>query len=527
MSMSDDFLDFLEDTPESDSEGPKANWKVMIVDDDISVHEATKFSLKRFTFLGKGIEWISAFSAKEAKLLFETEHDIALMFLDVVMESDSAGLELARWYRDKRINPCTRIILRTGQPGQAPEREIIINYDLHDYKTKTELTSDKLFTTTVSALRAYHDMHRLEETKMGLEGIIHSTATILRVQTMYEYAKAVLRQIESILDIRSSGIICAQSDIPSIWKILAETGTFKNSPEKINEHLNRASATEQLPTEEVATEDGCMVYMLSAPEDRVKYAIYIEPVNMLNDIQLKMLLMFCNNVSVGLSNIRLYNSLIDANRVTVMSLAQVTESRDHSTGEHVFRISGASERLVRKMRDKGVYLDELTDETVALLGLSATLHDIGKIMVRDQVLLKPDRLTDDEFDEIKQHTVNGAKILETISNNATESIRYLEIGQEIALYHHERWDGTGYPMGLKGRDIPIVARITAVVDVFDALTHERCYKPMYSLEEASKIIRDGRGTFFDPLIVDVFLEMLDEGVDFDEELDPYYYREGI
>lgn len=499
-----DMMDFLlDDVAPEENAPPVSYWKVMIIDDDPSVHEATKFSLKRFSFLGREIQWISAYSATEAKRLLEREQHIALMFLDVVMEEDNAGLEFAKWFREKGINPSTRIILRTGQPGQAPEREIIVNYDLHDYKTKTELTADKLFTTTVTALRAYHDMSRLEETRKGLEKIIHATATIFKVQTMYEYAKVVLRQIESILDIRSSGILCAEMKTDEGWKVIAASGAFNKGEDEIFEILGASSATEG-----VVKNDSYMVRMLSENE-RSRYAIYIEPNASLNDIQTRMLLMFCNNVSVGISNIELYNSLINANRVTVMSLAQVTESRDHNTGEHVYRISDATEQLVRELEARRVYPEELTHQTVEFLSLSSTLHDIGKVMIKDQVLLKPGKLTPEEFEEIKQHTVRGADVLNSIIVGAGESIEYLEMGREIALYHHERWDGTGYPYQLKGKDIPIIARITAIVDVFDALTHSRCYKDAYSMEEACDIIREGRGTQFDPLITDVFLDIAD------------------
>lgn len=507
--MSENILDFLldeeiQETPQE--EHTPGAWKVMIVDDDPSVHEATKFSLSRFRYLGKGVEWISAYSAYEAKLLLETEKDVAILFLDVVMEEDNAGLEFAKWYREARINPSTRIILRTGQPGQAPEREIIVNYDLHDYKTKTELTSDKLFTTTVSALRAYHDISRLEETKAGLETIIHSTGTIMRVQTMYDYARAVLRQIESILDIRSSGLICAQNIKQSGWRVLAESGRFNKKRDEIfnilDESVNRLGDAHE------RREADYMVRFLSEDAD-AQYAIYIEPNDSLSDIQCNMLLMFCNNVSVGLSNIQLYHSLLNANRVTVMSLAQVTESRDHNTGEHVFRIARATDILVKELIARNLYAEEFTPELVRYLNLASTLHDIGKVVVRDSVLLKPGKLTAEEFDEIKQHTVMGAHILDSVINTAGERVEYLELGREIALSHHERWDGTGYPHGIKEREIPLSARITAIVDVFDALTHERCYKPAYSPEEAKSIIIEGRGSFFDPTIVDVFLDVIE------------------
>lgn len=502
--MTDELMDFLvDDEEEAEEIGSRESWKVMIIDDDPSVHEATKFSLSGFRFMDKDIEWVSAYSAKEARLLFENETDVALLFLDVVMEEDDAGLSFARWYREQNINPSSRIILRTGQPGQAPEKEIIVKYDLHDYKTKTELTSDKLFTTTVAALRAYHDMSRLEETRKGLEGVISSASNIMAIQTMNEYARAVLQQIDSVLDIGAQGIICAQKHKNDEWDILAETGEFKQDRDYIFSVLNKMDETSDEINED------WMVKPLVNDQD-THYAIYLEPMGQLNAIQVDMLSMFCNNVSAGMRNIRLYDSLMNANRITVMSLAQVTESRDSDTGNHVFRIAKATELLAEKLQDMGAYPDEFSPDISMYLGLSSTLHDVGKVAVRDNILLKPGRLTDEEFEEIKLHTVNGASILEKIIDAAGEDIRYLEIGKEIARHHHERWDGKGYPDGLKEFEIPLEARITAVIDVFDALTHERCYKEAFSIEEAQKIIVEGRGTQFDPLIVDAFNEIIDE-----------------
>lgn len=499
-----DAMDFLIDDKEKEASISQGFWKVLIIDDDTFVHEATKYSLSGFTFLGKSIKWYSAFSLYEAKKIAKTESDIALLFLDVVMESDDAGLKFAKWFRKDNISPSSRIILRTGQPGQAPERKIIVDYDLHDYKTKTELTSDKLFTTTVSALRAYNDMRRLELTKLGLEGIISATADIFKIQSMYEYAKSVLMQIGSILDIRSSGIICAQSRSASSWEVLAELGEFSSDFNSIMDLINNCAEYKRDYFDE-----SCMVKIL-AESNNVRYAIYLEPADSLSDIQSKMLFMFCSNISVGLSNIKLYTSLLNSHKATVMSLAQITESRDHETGAHVFRMAAMTESLTKELFVRGIYKDEITGYLVESIGLSATLHDIGKVCVPDEILLKPGKLTPEEFEIIKEHTTRGADILETAIKTAGEKVPYLEIGRNIALYHHERWDGTGYPGHKSGRDIPVEARITTIIDVFDALSHKRCYKEAFNIQDSLKKIREGKRTFFDPKIVDVFLEVADE-----------------
>ena len=140
-------------------------WKVLIVDDEEDIHVVTKMALKRFELDDKKLTFLHAYSAKEGKEVLQQESDIALVFLDVVMETDDAGLELARWMRQELKNKFSRIVLRTGQPGQAPEERVIVEYDINDYKEKTELNRTKLFTTVFAALRAYRDIIKVEEAR--------------------------------------------------------------------------------------------------------------------------------------------------------------------------------------------------------------------------------------------------------------------------------------------------------------------------------------------------------------------------
>ncbi len=498
--MSDEMDFFMEDDSE-DVAQHTGHWNILIVDDDAAVHEATKFALSGFTFLNKSIRWLDAYSSQEAKEILKTETDIALLFLDVVMETDDAGLKFACWFRDEMINPSTRIILRTGQPGQAPERQIIVNYDLHDYKTKTELNSDKLFTTTVAALRAYYDMHRLEMTRAGLEGIISVSGDLFQIQSMYEYARNVLSQISSILDIRSSGIICAQSTAHGNWETLAKVGDFNTSYDDI---ISIITKSENIDT--TYKENEYLIKIINTKHN-VKYAIYLEPSDILTDIQTKMIMMFCNNISIGLNNIKLYGSLTNSHKATVMSLAQITEFRDKDTGEHIFRIARGTELLAKELYARDLYLNELNNNLIEIIGLSSTLHDIGKVAMPDEILLKPGALTPQEFEIIKQHSEIGGKVLQSAIKYAGEDVDYLEAGRRIALYHHERWDGKGYPAKKAGTDIPIEARIASIIDVFDALLSKRCYKPAFTLDDCLSIIKEGSGTAFDPVIVDVFLSV--------------------
>ena len=188
----------------------------------------------------------------------------------------------------------------------------------------------------------------------------------------------------------------------------------------------------------------------------------------------------------------------------IMVMADLVESRDKHTGDHVRKTAAYTRVIMEEMREEGMYSDILTDEFIENVVKSAPLHDIGKIEVSDTILNKPGRLTDEEFAVMKSHTVAGKVILEDAVGAMSEA-GYLDEAQRLAAYHHEKWNGTGYPYGLAGEEIPLSARIMAVADVFDALVSERSYKKGMPIEKALQIIHDDSGTHFDPQVATAFL----------------------
>lgn len=188
----------------------------------------------------------------------------------------------------------------------------------------------------------------------------------------------------------------------------------------------------------------------------------------------------------------------------IYRFADLVESRDDSTGKHVKRTSKYVVMIANRLKKEDSYKNTLTKEDIINIELASPLHDIGKIVIPDAVLKKPGPLTPEEFEIIKTHTLEGEKIIGT-TMDGIESEKFLAVARDIALSHHERWDGGGYPAGLRGEQIPLSARIMAVADVFDALVSDRCYKKAVSVEEAFDIIREERGTHFDPYIADMFI----------------------
>lgn len=211
------------------------------------------------------------------------------------------------------------------------------------------------------------------------------------------------------------------------------------------------------------------------------------------------------NLSITLHNEKMLS--LQDNIITGM--ANLIESRDGDTGEHIKRTSFYVNLLACALRNEGLYTELLTDSYIELLTKAAPMHDIGKIIVPDHILQKPGRLTAEEFEAIKEHAASGGRIVREVLGSIEET-DYIEIASDMAAYHHEKWNGSGYAEGLSQDEIPLSARIMAIADVFDALVSKRCYKSAMPVEEAFEEIERSAGTHFDPRLVTVFLSLKDE-----------------
>jgi CheY-like chemotaxis protein len=205
-------------------------WRVLVVDDDADVHAVTRLALRNVSFQGRGLELFSAYSAAEGLRLLGGTADIALVLLDVVMESEDAGLVLARRIREELGNHLVRVVLRTGQPGQAPEQRVIIDYDIHDYKAKTELTTQRLFTAVISALRAYETLTALERSRASLARILAGGSDLYREAylggSLRDFAAGVLSQVNAVLDVGAGAMLCVMAGEGGEQVVLAATGAW-------------------------------------------------------------------------------------------------------------------------------------------------------------------------------------------------------------------------------------------------------------------------------------------------------------
>jgi len=480
-------------------------WKLLIVDDEPEVHTITKSVLKDFVFEHKRLEFISAYSGTEAIEKLTEHKNIAVILLDVVMESDDAGLRVVKQIRDELQNGEVRIILRTGQPGMAPEREVILNYDINDYKEKTELTSTKLFSTIVTAIRSYKDICTIKQSKEGLKKIINASRTIFQIHSLELFVQGVLTQLVSILNLNHEpGIIKANDAFFAVLdkennkeiKILTATGKFKTQ-----DHSNLiTSKVKELFDEAIANKksffkDDYYIGYFESSNNSILF-LYIEGCSNLSHIDKNFINIFSNDILVAYENILLHNEIINTQKELILRLGAVIENRSEEVAGHVKRVAKISYLLAIKYG--------LDEEEARRLEMASPMHDIGKVAILDDILLKPSRLAKDEFEIMKKHTIIGYDILKSGQREI------LKTASIIAREHHERWDGTGYPRGLKGEEIHIYGRITAIADVFDALTYKRVYKQPWPVDKAIEFIKEGSGSQFDPKLVNIFLENIDE-----------------
>ena len=228
MADQDDVLQLIEDSAAPPAASEQRRWKIAVIDDDDAVHEGTRFALSDYSLNGQTLEIVSARSGVEGRDLMRDNPDIAAVLLDVIMETDSAGLDLVEYIRHELKNETVRIILRTGQPGQAPERRVIVDYDINDYKAKTELTADKLFTSLTAALRSYQQLERMVQTRRGLEIIIDAASTLYDFNSMQRLAEGVLTQIASLLNADCAGILVLRDGGSSHddFAVLAGSGCY-------------------------------------------------------------------------------------------------------------------------------------------------------------------------------------------------------------------------------------------------------------------------------------------------------------
>lgn len=482
-----------------------APWKILIVDDESDVHSVTMYMIKGLEYMGKKLAFYHAYSGKDAKEIMVQHPDMAVILLDVVMETEDSGLRLVQFIREELENRTVRIVLRTGQPGKAPAARVIVDYDINDYKEKTELTLEKMMVTIIAALRSYSFITTIENNRKGLKKIIEASSDIFERQSLQKLGDGVLNQLTAILKFKedinangASGFTATGAEGQSV--VLAATGNFQQYVDRpiieVDSQLIQ-TALDQARTRPhgfYCQGSRCAWYFKShtGPENFLYYEIAKE----LSEDDYDLLELFFANVSLAFDNLFLNKGIEETQKEIIFHIAETMECRSAGTGSHVRRVAEYARLLAIKYG--------LDEEEADMLKLASTPHDLGKIGIPDSILNKPGPLTAEEYDTIKSHVYRGHDLLMHSANPI------IQAAARIVLLHHERWDGTGYPQGLKGEEIHIHGRIIGVADVFDALSNRRVYHEAWSWGEVFSYFREERGKHFDPRLVDILFENKEE-----------------
>jgi len=469
-------------------------WHILIVDDEPSVHDVTRLVLKNSVVLDRKLVLHSAYSAQEAKQQLQSGVEFSMAFIDVVMESEHAGLELIDWIRENLENSTIRLVLRTGQAGNAPEERVISQYDIHDYKTKTELTQRKLTTCVYSSIRSYRDITTIYKSLDAFKKLIASSTSILKVDKISEFASAALTNLLSLMGLDSSSVYIVRQETDLFQNVeetyLACSGKFGQIPDNIADISdaikNKINKTFIDKNSEFTDQYFISYYRTSHDASAVLYIEFDSPPN---GFQNNLAEIFSTNVALVLESLVRQQQSQNNQRELMYILGDAIEARSKETGAHVKRTALLCYLLAEKLNLSIAFCDAIK--------AAAPLHDIGKITVPELILHKPGKLDAHEWKIMQQHAEAGGEML------ARSTLPIAQLGRTLAHYHHENWDGSGYPEGLKGESIPIEARIMALVDVIDALGSKRSYKMPWSESEILEFIKSQRGIKFQPELVDL------------------------
>jgi signal transduction histidine kinase/CheY-like chemotaxis protein len=332
MAEQDDVLHLIDDSGSVPEISTARKWKIAVIDDDQAVHEGTRFALSDYSLHGQTLEILSAYSAAEGRKLMRAHPDIAAVLLDVIMETDAAGLDLVEYIRNEIKNETVRIILRTGQPGQAPERRVIVRYDINDYKAKTELTADKLFTSLTAALRSYQQLERMVQTRRGLEIIIDAASTLYDFKSMQRLAEGVLTQIGSLLNVDCAGILVLRDDgnaASEDFSVLAGSGCYSRfigsaGSKSLDADLRSMVEAAFRRRKHEFIDQRTVLYVRTGSGREV--VVLLQAERQLSETDRSLVEIFGSRLSIAFDNVILYQQLNEANAQLEDRVAQRTRA---------------------------------------------------------------------------------------------------------------------------------------------------------------------------------------------------------
>ena len=494
--------------PETTGEVPEDDkgWRVLIVDDDMDVHSATKLALKSTRILDRPLEFLHTYSAAETRELLTREKDIAVILLDVVMESEDAGLQLVRTIREDLKLSELRIVLRTGQPGYAPEIQAIRNYDINDYKTKSELTHTRLYTTLTVAIRSYEQIRAINASRRGLEMIVRASGELMEQRGLKNFAAGVITQIAALLDLPPEGLICARETETGEagMQVIAAAGKYSDL---ISHSLAEIPAPEVRSAIEQALSCGESCYaahsttlLLEGRGRRI--AVYLENRHKIESFDRHLLEVFCANITIGFENTALYSKLhnlayfdpltglpnrlrflheldervisghkIDSTAalIDIDGFAETNDALGHQFGDHLLK--AVAERLTARLPN--CIVARISGDTFGVLGDANNLTPVALS------LLFHEPFHVDEH-ELVITTTQGFLKLEEIEGSGGDALKSTSIALKRAKQSHRG----EYSFFTREMDIEIRERVKLLHALRMAFDNERLflmYQPQVEL----------------------------------------------
>jgi HD-GYP domain-containing protein (c-di-GMP phosphodiesterase class II)/CheY-like chemotaxis protein len=506
-----DLLDLPDETPERGAVSSNPPWKILIVDDEGDVHAVTKLALYGFTFRERGLAFNDAYEYYSACQIMAENPDTAVILLDVVMETRDAGLRVIKHVRNELGNHLVRIILRTGQPGEAPEQRVIVDYDINDYKCKTELTSQKLFSSLVSALRSYGNISDIENSRRGLLKMLEAT-NLSGFDSMAEYISGLLMQFGSLREAEGHDAMMVRK-IPengeNALEIVAALGKYESAAGEEASRILEPAILENLhlafkDRSHKHTPDHSVFFIPSASgRDKV---IYVTGKGEFKDAELALAEKCCASAALALDDFDRARILVSERNALLDEMVRLSEPDSCGGVAHARRVAALSRKIADRLSEMGLFPGEAGQRLADLIYPAAMLHDIGNSKIPATLLTKAGLFDASEKMSMQDHAEQGYEHLSAVSATV-KNCGFLGMAADIALHHHESYDGQGYPRGLAGDAIPLAARIIALADAYDALVSARPHRKAYSQAEALEIIRQESGTHFDPRVADAFFDV--------------------
>ncbi|MFD1625867.1 HD domain-containing phosphohydrolase [Azospirillum griseum] len=504
----------------SDTPGPAkpaASLPILVVDAAPTLMALATEALATLTVEGAAVRLIAAHSSADAQQALYDHPDIALILIDPALgggaDDARVGLDLIAHIRTDMGNQRTRIVLCTEHPEALGDDALPATHDVSDCRAKADLTPRALRAAVAGQLRAFASLQALAAGRKDLARMLVATTGLLEMRTPDTLFPAILPRVVGLLGMGRHALLCVQGDTqPRDRKIrvracIGRFAAWKDADlANVGEPAIEAALARLSPSSETIIEDGFCALRLRA-RGGITGMIYVEGQRDSGAREWQLLELFRNKCAIAFENALLFEELNIAQKATVLAMASLAEYKDNAAPGHLQRIERLVGDTARELHARGQFRDELDADCLDRVGLAAILHDVGMLSISEETLGMPGELGGNDMIAVRRHTEVGHRILSA----AAAPLRgrsLLAMAAEIARYHHERFDGSGYVEGLAGDAIPIAARITAVADVFDALITERPYRGAWTLDEAVDWIAAKAGEEFDPRVVDAFLAVI-------------------